>query len=347
MRARWLARWTLAALVVASACLAAVPAAEASFPGRNGLIAFVRGGGHGGWTIRVVDPRSGRTRQLTHVSRRCSRPGTWVDYAPSFSASGRLLVYVHADSCDPRTPNGIFLMRPDGGKRRLLTPILTEPEDGKSWPVISPSGELLAYDLVVGYPRVAPLRRPRRWRPLFNDENNVFRYTDVLQPAWSSTGKLALVLGSDYATSGVGHIGIAIGPRQDVQVVTRSRRDAMPDWSPSGDRIAFFREKARLISRIDEPSYWVIRGDVFTTPARSEPDPEPRRLTETRDAFTPVWSPDGRYIAYVRSKDLSSFFEFGEGEGSLWIMRANGGGQRLIARDVTADRISWQPRPRR
>ena len=333
--------------MVASAWLAAAPAAEASFPGRNGEIAFVGRGTHGAWTIRVVNPRSGRTRQLTHVPRRCSRPSRWVDYGPSFSASGRLLVFVHADSCDPRTPNGIFLIRADGGKRRLLSPIFTSPEGGESWPVFSPSGELVAYDLGADFPRVTPLRRPRRWRPLFNEENNVFRYRDVLQPAWSSTGKLALVLGSEYATSDVGHIGIALGPSKDVRAVTRSRRDAMPDWSPSGDRIVFFREKARLISLIDEPEYWVIRGDVFTIPARSEPDPEPRRLTETRDAFTPVWSPDGRSIAYMRSKDLDRFFEFGEGEGSLWIMRANGGGQRLIVADAAVDRISWQPRPRR
>ena len=332
--------------MVASAWLAAVPAAEASFPGRNGEIAFVGRGTHGAWTIRAVDPRSGRTRQLTHVSRRCSRPGTWLDFEPSFSASGRLLVYLHADSCNPRTQAGIFLMRADGGERRLLTPIFKNPEDGESWPIFSPSGGLLAYDLNVDYPRLTTLRRPDRWRPLFNDESNVFRYMDVLQPAWSSTGQLALVLGSDYGTSNVGHIGIALGPRQDVRVVTRSRRDATPDWSPSGDRIVFFRQKAAVISPIDQPSDLVIRGDVFTTPARSEPDPQPRRLTETRDAFTPVWSPDGRYIAYTRDKNLSRYFDLLESEGSLWIMRANGGGQRRIT-DAVADRISWQPRPRR
>ena len=135
-------------------------------------------------------------------------------------------------------------MRADGGKRRLLTPIFKNPEDGESWPIFSPSGGLLAYDLNVDYPRLTTLRRPDRWRPLFNDESNVFRYMDVLQPAWSSTGQLALVLGSDYGTSNVGHIGIALGPSKDVRVVTRSRRDSMPDWSPSGDRIVFFREKA-------------------------------------------------------------------------------------------------------
>src|SRR4051812_18936355 len=106
MRALRLSQWTLAAMMVASECLAAVPAAEASFPGRNGLIAFAGEGPpfnrfrQGAFTIRGVNPRSGRVRQLTHVPRRCGRDGwAWADTDPSFSASGRLLTYLHIGDC--------------------------------------------------------------------------------------------------------------------------------------------------------------------------------------------------------------------------------------------------------
>jgi Tol biopolymer transport system component len=55
----------------------------------------------------------------------------------------------------------------------------------------------------------------------------------------------------------------------------------------------------------------------------------------------PVWSPDGRYIAYLRVADpLRNYV------GSLWITpAADGRGQRLVAKAVLDERISWQPRP--
>src|SRR5262245_63045631 len=109
---------TAGGLVGVLACFAfAVPVAEASFPGSNGLIAFTREGPPfdntppvvGAETIWAIDPRDGRARQLTHVSRRCGRAGwSWWDSQPSFSASGRTVVYVHEDFCDPRTFDGIY-----------------------------------------------------------------------------------------------------------------------------------------------------------------------------------------------------------------------------------------------
>src|SRR5919109_529683 len=118
----------VAALVVSAACFnSTVAVAEASFPGRNGVIAFARavpplGGPEsvGARTIWAVKPRSARTRQLTRVPRRCGRRGwTWSDVEPSFSASGRLVVFRHEDKCDPRSPDGIYIMRSDGSRRRL------------------------------------------------------------------------------------------------------------------------------------------------------------------------------------------------------------------------------------
>ena len=107
----------------------------------------------------------------------------------------------------------------------------------------------------------------------------------------------------------------------------------MPDWSPTADRIVFQREK---------DVGGTIKADVLTAPARPKRHRRPLRLTATRDAYFPVWSPDGRSIAYVRAPGLQST------NGSLWTMRApDGGGQRLIATGVVANRISWQPRPRR
>ncbi len=309
MRARQLSRWTVAALVVASAWLAAMPAAEASFPGRNGLIAFAREGPPfvtdpvlGAGTIWLADSR-GRTRQLTHVPGRCGRDGfTWRDFEPSFSASGHLVVYGHWDRCDPRTPDGIYAIRSDGSGRRLIWRATSDVEL-PGHPALSPSGRLLAFSAEGGPTFITSLRRPDRELEL---ALSVERYLLQDQPAWSSTGRLALMLGGLYRD----HIGTVTPGGNDLRLVTRSIRDAMPDWSPTADRIVFQREK---------DVGGTIKADVLTAPARPKRHRRPLRLTATRDAYFPVWSPDGRSIAYVRAPGLQST------NGSLWTMRAPDG----------------------
>jgi Tol biopolymer transport system component len=119
---------------------------------------------------------------------------------------------------------------------------------------------------------------------------------------------------------------------EDLRLVTRSSRDSLPDWSPKANRIVFQRTKETRDR---------LGSDVLVAAARPKGHRRPRRLTETRDAYSPVWSPDGRYIAYLRVADpLRNYV------GSLWITpAADGRGQRLVAKAVLDERISWQPRP--
>lgn len=337
----------LAGLVAAVTCSTlAVPVAEASFPGKNGLIAFAGEGppfepkprGEGAFTIRVVDARSGRTRQLTRVSRRCRRKGwTWGDTEPSYSASGRLLTYFHEDSCDTRTKDGIYVMRADGSRRRLIRKMTSDADDAPEFPVFSPSGEFLAFDQYLGSSYVMLVKRGARERDLSDcakDHCPLWRYTWQVQPAWSPTGRrLAVTLSGLDGEGDTGHIGTVDTRGLNLHLVTRSRRDAMPDWSPTGDRIVFHRET------------WTgsrFEGNIFTAPAHARRPRHPKRLTATRDAYFPVWSPNRRSIAYVRDPD--AFL----GPGALWIMRASdGGGQRLVVSRIVSTKISWQPRPRR
>ena len=132
-------------------------------------------------------------------------------------------------------------------------------------------------------------RRPDRKREL---SLSVPRYELPDQPAWSSTGRLALTLGL-YT----GHIGTATAGGKDLWLVTRSIRDAIPDWSPTGDRIVF--QRAKDVGR-------TVKADVLTARVRGKRQRRPMRLTATRDAYFPVWSPDGRYIAYVRAPGIPS-----------------------------------------
>lgn len=305
-----------------------VPVAEASFPGRNGLIAFAHS--HGAYTIRLADPRSGHTRQLTHASRPCGpRDPSWTDGEPSFSASGRFVIYGHRDACDPRVPDGIYMIRVDGRGRRLIRRENTY--EYLRYPALSPSGSLFSFMTGLGPVAIATVRRPHSERVLTVSPSNPRVY--LKEPAWSSTGLLAVTLDANGRS---GHIGIVSPAGNLLRLATRSTRDSSPDWSPSADRIVFQRR----------PPTAAHRGpDLYLVSMRSGGESRPERLTtrKTGNAHFPVWSPDGRFIAYVRDIARSD----GTPTYSLWVVHADGGTPRRLATNLPYERISWQPRPPR
>jgi Tol biopolymer transport system component len=335
---------TLAVLTCASVWFGAVLVANsvASFPGTNGLIAVVHQGPQGGWTIWGVDPRSGNKRQLTRTPQRCtSDDRSWTDEQPSFSASGRLIAYHHTDSCDPLTRDGIYVMRSDGTGRRLIARESQPDSLDPGWPTFAPRDRSLALAnehhgdnavVTAPFPRHGLIQRGDT-RPAVR---GFPRYDWIMDPAWGANGRLAFLLGSRGGEPW-GHIATVAANGTGLRLVTRSARDGSPDWSPSSRRIVFRRES--IASSRSETSEF--HGDVFVAHARGHAKRRPRRLTFRHDAFTPVWSPDGRYIAYIRARgDFSP-------DGSLWIMRAaDGGGQRMITAGVIGVRASWQPRQR-
>ena len=281
-------------LGAAMACFAsAVAVAEASFPGTDGWIAFSRESapfnaeGWGADTIWLVAPRSGQTRQITRPSRRCGRFGwAWSDSHPSFSASGRLLTYTHIDGCDPRVPDGIYVMRVDGSGRRLIRRADEDEFETLDFPVFSPSGRQVASEVdgssqIISVPRTG--ERPVGACDVDRRCSEVFfpRYSEVLHPAWSSGGKLAFTLtGFEGGEEETGHIGIATPGDLDresvTRLATRSSRDAMPDWSPNEDRLVFHREKMKRTfrdlegNRLGEPKEPVLGCNVSTLERRSD-----------------------------------------------------------------------------
>ncbi|HKO16981.1 MAG TPA: S9 family peptidase [Gemmatimonadaceae bacterium] len=72
--------------------------------------------------------------------------------------------------------------------------------------------------------------------------------------------------------------------------------DDSPVWSPDGRSIAFVR------SAISEPGH-IAEDDIYVIEAR--PGATPRRLTDFAgpDGGRPAWSPDGRWIAFVRGDE--------------------------------------------
>lgn len=124
----------------------------------------------------------------------------------------------------------------------------------------------------------------------------------------------------------------------DLWTVNRSGRHARPltqtpgvgednaAWSPNGSSIVFLRTGPDGIGQV-----WL----------RSVSSGAERQLTF--DAFNksqvPDWSPDSRQIVYEREVD---------GKGDIWLMSADGSGQRpLIVNDLDDFGPNWSPDGRR
>jgi TolB protein len=113
-----------------------------------------------------------------------------------------------------------------------------------------------------------------------------------------------------------------------VRAITAGQQlDEMPKWSPAGGRIAFVRTTIPLGRQIGPPEeIWTIETDGRAA----------RQLTHNSVSDTaPAWSPTGRWLVYQRSPDAAGTL------WDLWTMRADGSGQRLLARNGT--RPAWSP----
>jgi TolB protein len=96
--------------------------------------------------------------------------------------------------------------------------------------------------------------------------------------------------------------------------------DAEPDWSPDGRRVVY----ASCLSAACHFDLYAVDRDGRRRV----------RLTSTpQDERNPDWSPDGARIAYTRS-DGDRY--------RLWVMRADGSGQRQFTDDPGAD-PDWSP----
>lgn len=133
------------------------------------------------------------------------------------------------------------------------------------------------------------------------------------------------------------------------RLTSHAAKDSAPAWSPDGSRIAFNSERSGATE------IWVIGADGG----------EPRQIThgEGSASYNPAWSPDGASLVFYLEKgdnrdqiwttdlageravnltadDQHSFFPgwtpggrivFARGDGSLWLMQADGSQRRRLA----------------
>ncbi len=253
-------------LAVLVALLVAAAPAYATFPGKNGGIAYAQLTTSGDLDSMITDrarllvalPPFGSDRHRTLVDCGPNCPGTSYR-SPSYSPDGQTIVF----DAGAR----LALIDADGGEVTLLPAVTADDGD----PCFSHDGKRIAFTGV-------------------NDHGGTDLYTrrlegggarliirDAGEPTWSSRDRLA------YVRSG--NVYSARPNGGDRRWVTSG---VSPDWSPNGRRLALVRPLPALT--FDGPT-----GRMYTVTASGR---ELRRVGRRRDVSHPVWSPDGRWLAY-------------------------------------------------
>jgi hypothetical protein len=302
-------------LAIALAALAAAVPAQATFPGRNGALAYVHNGSSG--DLRPTDdlraiaaraPGDDFERLLIEcrlIDGESSDPdctsATHYD-APSYSPDGRRIVFDAGAQ--------LAVMNADGSDLTLL-PAATA-DDGS--PAFAPDGERIAFTGVND--RGGTDVHVRR---LDGGPARVVVY-DASSPAWSVRDKLA------YVREGNVYRADPSGRRR--RFVTSG---ILPDWSPDGRRLVLIRPSPNL-------TFASITGRLYVVGADGR---GLRRIGARDDLSHPVFSPDGRFVAF-------DGFELGVHVKRLGSRRAarevaptqsgDGGGY------VTSYNPAWRPR---
>ena len=253
------------AAIVALAVLS--PAAQAAFPGRNGAIGygFTTESGGAGPLVQSAGIAARRLGADPRVLVRCRR------------AEGE------PGDCTLRR-YGSLSYSPDG--KRLVF------DAGEELGVIGANGAGLRFLPAASADDSDPAFGPGGRRIVFaglNDRGGTDLYVrrvvggearpivrDASEPAWSSRNEIAFVRD--------GKIYVARADGSHRRFVTSG---GSPDWSPDGRRLLLVRPIS--IGR-DGRLFVVGSHGRGLRPV----------LPRTRDAFGPVWSPDGRWIAFQR-----------------------------------------------
>jgi Tol biopolymer transport system component len=283
------------------------------------------------WTIRVDGSDLRRHETAT-------RNATW-------SPSGRRIAYEGA--IDPYgSAHGIRVANADGTNARWVARRGSQP----AW---SPSGRLIAYSGNRGIEVVRPDGTGRRrlaargWFPTWAPRGNRLAYA-CGRPAWSPPDQTTFAL---CVSDAAGH-----RHRRIAQGVTASSNSAGRDgveaaWSPRAHRLAYVRPEGIFVVNLDgrdrgriarkertlliSSLAWSADGrrlsfaetrdhndlEIYTSGA----DGSTEQLTRNSVAdLQPSWTADGRRLAFVR---------LDAGRAAIWVMNADGSGQRLVVRN--------------
>jgi Tol biopolymer transport system component len=325
--------------VAAAAAVSAVIAApvQATFPGANGKLVLTRVAGNQLDLVTLGADGTGE-KKIRSDRRRIEEAATW-------SPDGRRIAF--ALSAPKGHPTEVVTVDENGGDLRRVTrfgSVATEP----NW---SPAGDRLVFfsDRGAGKP-VHGGPPPAELYTVGTDGSALKRMTSDRQiqtdPVWSPDGRTIAYAQWRAVRGQRGVFDMAIFLRDadgsNPRPLTRfsARRDTTtPSWSPDGRSIVF-----AVAHRIPGSSSPGRQSDLAVINADGTGE---RMLTRT-PAFesNPVWSPDGRLIAFTSDHHVRSGPEPRVEQFELYTMAADGTAITRLTRNRTADLMpDWQPLP--
>ena len=280
--------------VVVTLVGSAIPA-YATFPGKNGRIAFVLGP-----DIYTMNPDGTDVRQLTNFGPDSSA------YWESWSPDGKLIVFSKFSPPDLFLNGQLWIMNADGSNQHLL---LAEPGFTEMRPSFSPDGKTIVFsrgydiDPDTGRPFIVQLYR------INLDGTGLTQITKHTAlgvhdygPKYSPNGNTIVFQGDDRGgIMAAAWLNDTNG--NNVRQVTPSAISARrPDWSPDGKKIAFQTHCCNP----QNPTIAVINTDGTglgeITHNGNDFDAGPQD-------FDPSWSPEGDAIVFERqTPDVSGIF---------------------------------------
>jgi Tol biopolymer transport system component len=223
-----------------------------------------------------------------------------VDQAPAWSPDGRML------ALQDRGEGVLYVVRADG--KEEARPVVTGLADlnYEMNPVWSPDGKRL------GFTREFDTDEAWTSRPDGSDLRLVARDVDVL--TWSDDGEA--LIGESIDDFRTYRYPVAGGEPQLLSDAEEGRAMARGRIAPDGKRMVAVLDSGRLVvSRLDGS--------------------DPKELTRPVTDSSPVWSPDGAEIAFLRASGSS------EGESDPYLIRANGKGERQIGSPSAVGSLEW------
>jgi TolB protein len=283
-------------------------------------LAFLRGPD---WTpyepghlsLYVAASAGGGARRLAACGNCGKQYGNHLGWSPD----GRWIAF--SRDAGPRGQESLSVVAAAGGRPHRLTDC-RPAQCVDVQPVWSPDGRLLIFERWTR----AGQQQLYTVRP---DGSGLTKIADGADPQWSPNGRRIAFDGFE-ASDRHGGIEVANADGSDAHVLfagTGATGPGAPSWSPDGRKLVFFKTPGR-------PRHY--RAEVWTMNADGSAK---KRLYRSGCCISywapPVWSPDGRMIAF--SADSA---------GGTFVINADGSGLRRLSR-ATSAHLSWQERPRR